>query len=886
MSLTPTKNPLELPRSLEQQLLDFRRRVWTIKLIEAGCGAAVGVLVSFLITFGLDRVWNTPAPVRLAIFVAAILCCALVPLALHRWVWCHRRLEQLARLLSRKFPSVGDQLLGVIELVRSESEQARSRTLCEAAIRQVAEQAQRRDFSQAVPRPRHRRWAALAVATLAIAILLLAIFPAAARNAWARFLLPWKDTPRYTFAMVDPLPDQLVVPHGEQFSLDVHLKGETVSHPEAGRVQVGRQVPVNAPLNDGQYAFQLPPLIDRAKLNLRVGDYTQQVRVEPKLRPELTSLEAEIQLPAYLGRTQPVKKDVRGGAITLVQGSRAVFTATASRDLKDARVDGQAIAPAGPRVSSPATEVAASRKVRFEWRDEFALAGKEPFTLSVNARDDDAPSLACDDLPRQRVILDTEQLTFKVRAQDDFGIKQVGIEWQGLDTTTVKDPAHGERIIAAGGPEKETMDLTGTFSAKALEIEPQPVEMRMYVDDYYPDRERVYSPTYVFYVLNAEQHAIWVTEQLSKWHRQSLEVRDREMQLHETNKQLRDLSPEELDQPDTRKRIEAQAAAERANGRRLSNLASIGDELVKQASRNPEIGVGHLEKWAEMLQILKDIAGNRMPSVADLLKEAAKSSPSSSNPTNPAGPQAGLNRASPSGSPSAGKEGDEKKDGPNKPPVPTISDSESSQQPRSNDNPPAGDKPSESAPRLTLPVTTLMGSGKSKGQACPAGQKLDEAVTAQQDLLAEFDKISNELNRVLGNLEGSTLVKRLKAAARLQFKVGGRIGDQAADAAGATVATSSKTADLFRELAGEELKSSRDVSNIMDDMQSYFERRRLTKFKTVLDDMRQQDVIGAIRQLSDDLQKENGVSMAQCDYWSDTMDRWAEDLVDPASGGT
>ena len=39
--------------------------------------------------------------------------------------------------------------------------------------------------------------------------------------------------------------------------------------------------------------------------------------------------------------------------------------------------------------------------------------------------------------------------------------------------------------------------------------------------------------------------------------------------------------------------------------------------------RNPEIGVGHLERWAEMLQILKDISGNRMPSVADLLKQAS-----------------------------------------------------------------------------------------------------------------------------------------------------------------------------------------------------------------------------------------------------------------------
>ena len=42
-----------------------------------------------------------------------------------------------------------------------------------------------------------------------------------------------------------------------------------------------------------------------------------------------------------------------------------------------------------------------------------------------------------------------------------------------------------------------------------------------------PGRDRVYSPAYLFYVLNAEQHAIWLTEQLSRWHRLALDVRDK-----------------------------------------------------------------------------------------------------------------------------------------------------------------------------------------------------------------------------------------------------------------------------------------------------------------------------------------------------------------------
>jgi hypothetical protein len=884
MDISSSHHRLELPDSLRSQLLDFRRRVWTIKMIEAACGAATGVLIAFLATFVLDRVWDTPAGIRLAIFAAAMLVCAVVPLALHRWIWRQRRLEQLARLLSRKNSHIGDELLGVIELVRSETEQARSLALCEAAIGQVASEAKRYDFRDSVPNPRHRRRAVLAATAAAVAIALLVLYPAATVNSWARFLMPWKDTPRYTFTTVEFLPDRLVVAHGEPFTVTVTLTEQTVWRPEQATVRLGNQPPVTAALRDGRYEFELPAQIDASRLGIRVGDLSKKIRVEPTLRPELTSVVASVALPEYLRRPEPQHKDVRGGGISLVNGSRTTFVATASRELAAADIDGEPSEPAGPRIASPAATVDGLRKMQFEWRDRFGLAGKEPFTLSITGRDDEAPSLACDDLPRQRVVLDSELLSFKVKAIDDFGIKRVGLEWQGIDKTTVKNPAQGERILAAGGTDKDSLELAGTFSAQALGIEPQPIHVRLFAEDYFPDRERVYSPTYLFYVLDAEQHAIWLTEMLSKWHRQSLEVRDREMQLYETNKQLRALSADELNEADTRRRIENQATAERANARRLSNLVATGEELVRQATRNPEFGVGHLEKWAAMLQILKDISANRMPSVADLLKQASQSPAVAMNsPTKPS-PTAGQVRASATGSGSNDSDAEKK----NTPAVPRIADVESSQQPpgkKSESQSPPSD--SQAAPRLGLPVTTLIGSGGKDDNSCPAGQKIEEAVIAQQDLLAEFDKIADELNRVLANLEGSTLVKRLKAASRLQDRIAVKIGDQVSDAFGVPGgSTKAAQRQLFAELAGQETKGSQDVSTIMDDMQSYFERRRFVQMKTVLDDMRKQDVIGGLRQLSDDLSKENGVSMAQCEFWSDTLDRWAEDLVDSTKGGT
>ena len=234
MSLAQPPERLQLPETLRRQLDEFRGRVWTIKTIEASASAGFGVVAAFLAMFALDRVWDTPGWPRSALFGLAALACATVPLALHRWVWRQRRPEQLARLLARKHPRIGDQLLGVIELAHDDSEQARSRRLVEAAIEQVAHDSEKRDFRDAVPNPRHRLWLGLLAVPATVAVGMFVTYPAAASNAWARLVAPWKDTPRYTFAALEPLPSRMVVAHGEPFRLDVKLDLGTPPTPGPG----------------------------------------------------------------------------------------------------------------------------------------------------------------------------------------------------------------------------------------------------------------------------------------------------------------------------------------------------------------------------------------------------------------------------------------------------------------------------------------------------------------------------------------------------------------------------------------------------------------------------------------------------------------------------
>ena len=134
---------------------------------------------------------------------------------------------------------------------------------------------------------------------------------------------------------------------------------------------------------------------------------------------------------------------------------------------------------------------------------------------------------------------------------------------------------------------------------------------------------------------------------------------------------------------------------------------------------------------------------------------------------------------------------------------------------------------------------------------------------------------------MLANLEGSTLVKRLKAASRQQYAIAGRINDRIGDIFGdpatlptkilkpndsgltplgvevakkmnevAIKETPAPLHALYTNLAQQEEESIQKISYIMDDMDAYFDRRRLVRFKVVLDDMRKKDVIGSLRQLS------------------------------------
>jgi hypothetical protein len=87
---------------------------------------------------------------------------------------------------------------------------------------------------------------------------------------------------------------------------------------------------------------------------------------------------------------------------------------------------------------------------------------------------------------------------------------------------------------------------------------------------------------------------------------------------------------------------------------------------------------------------------------------------------------------------------------------------------------------------------------------------------------------------------------------------------------------------LLQRLYVAQSDTTTDVRLIQEDLAAYFERTKEEKFNTVYKEMRETHVVSSFQDMSSAATKNlSGETIAQAEYWSDQLDRWAEILVGP-----
>lgn len=889
---------VQLPENTTRRLEEFRKHVRVIKVAEGILAGLFGLAASYVAVFLLDRLIDTPAILRLALLlIGSFGLGVLFPLKWHKWVWGTRQMEQVAALLKHKFPRLGDQVLGVVELARNEIDDNRSVTLTQAAINQVDEIVKDRDFSDAVPDPKHRFWGVTAAVPLSLTLLALVLVPAAGANALSRWLMPWRDIDRYTFTQIEELPERLVVPQGEEFTLTAMLTEQSEWQPALARAWVeGRDV-VSAERDADGYLLKFAAQTDPGVMHVRIGDVRESIHVQPEIRPEITTLQASINLPEYLQYSHNISSEIRGGVVSVVKGAELSLNGEVSRPLQALQVDGDKVTAKSENRNFTGSQFAVnrmaadeSRDLELSWRDELGLTPKNPFKLKIKAVDDENPAVTCRQTEPQQVVLTTDVIEFELSATDDYGIQKMGLEWKGLpDPLHNTSPESGDKIVQLGSPEETSLSTTATFCAETDGVKPQSLQVRAFAIDYKPDAVRAYSPTYLLHVMTPEEHAIWLTDQLRRWASLSADVYEEEVRLHDENRAIRRLSKDDVAKAENQQRIRQQAAAERANASRLGAVTDHGDRLIKQAIRNPEMLVGHLETWAEILQKLREISDQKMPNVADLLDSASQPKPGkpvAANSSKKSKPSQSVGKNLGEQKPGGGKSPESKAKGS----VPKISDVESGFNEKNEQK--GSSKKKKGSGKFGLPTTTLQGGPKQEPQPEEEEQAeednpVDQAVEDQADLLAEFAKVREQLEEILADLENSTFVKRFKAASRRQMEIATDLNRTLFKGFGIDQdKLDERQTGQLKRVSETELGQSRNVWTIKSDLEAYLGRKQEEKYEKILDEMEELEVVYKLGELSKIIESnQTGESISRSEFWADTLDRWGEELVGACKGG-
>ena len=936
MNSRPDPTPPPFPDSLRAKLVAYRRTLWTTKGAEALLAALFGLVLSFVVVFALDRWIDTPTWARLFLLVAGSIGAAVyLPVQLVRWVGRHRSLKALASRVARQDLATGDALLGVLELCHDRREYQRSPQLVAAAIAQGEASLQGRDLAHTLPRSRHRAWAGGAGAVLVAAGLCFVATPAGAANALARWLLPTADIERFTFARLAPHEDHLVVARYEPFLLELELDPATQREPARADLYLAEGLALEAHLEDGGYAFEVPALGQETTGFLIVGDFREELSIEPVDRPEIREAVARVTLPDYLELADPDPRDVRGGNLSVVEESRVSVRATLTRELSEVHWSAGDARHLGAEIETAGVDLSETLETELEWRDIHGLSGPVPFRLGLRTFADAPPTVHIEGLEPESILLLDKAMSFSVRAGDDFGVRQVGLEWRGYGDEDA-GPS-GEKPLGQGAPDARSLELDASLHPRLEGIGPQRLRLFAYALDALPGRERAYSSPIHVWVMTAEEHMIWVTRALGEWFDEAVEVRDTEHQLLQNNEQLLARSDAELATAEARRELQNQAAAERANARRLEGLVSTGDRLLAEAARNEEINSNTMDDWAEMMAALDEIAARRMPSVAEHLAQAAEAqrgrgsslaeaseatSPgsersrtasegdASEGEANEGQPRAGQPGEGPAGEGESSdepllagnrREGQAAGDGETPPasPFPTppsVVDQESSfadADAGEGESPPPPEG-SGSPGRLTLPTTTVPGgpapppseTPPAPAAAEPTREELAQAVAEQRALMEEFQRVAGEINEILANLEGSTFVKRLKALARAEGDVARDLDRDLELAFGRDeLADELKpTGDAVRRRQDE---AAERAALVRQDLAAYTDRlvaqgRDAAKFQTVQREMGEVGVtreMAAIRDLAG--VSRHGEAIAGAENLADELDRWAEILVGP-----
>ena len=655
---------MKLPESLTKNLNQVEKRWLSVQSSTILFVSLTVFFSSLVVLYVSDRIWDTSPYFRMILMTVTIVSFVSALLTyLKRKADYTKTPFKLIKLVQKHYNFLGDSLQGAVELSDDSNRPSNiSPELCTAAIKQVAQKTDDLDFTASIETTNRNRFGRYFGALAVVIVLFFVVDSRAVLNSLERWVNPFSSASRYTFVQMEELPEQIIVLHGEDFSLDVALKSDSRFKPETLSWQYRGLEKNTVALKEGKTTLSLPGQTAITTLTVSAYDFSKEITIKPVHRPAVSEIFANITMPDYL-KHKDISFEVQGNSFEVIEGSKytisgkmtnplysvqvykdivstteallefaslssVVNTANLLKDIEGSELTSSSMTSTvnGNSFSTAASEPSKRENLFLTWKDKNGFTQKEPFELSIAPVADEAPFVDAQNTSRSFALLVSENVIFPIKAEDNFGVKYIKVEYEVQGSGNQNYSKTFKVNVKDGSHESKKLESEFIFSPNQLKIpKSSTVKLRILTNDYLPGRKDIISPEYKIYILSKEEHAKLIQERFEALTAKMEGIAMQEDENMQKNIMTSEMSLDELNSEKGKKAIDESLAAEKANAQRMKQMIDEGMELVKEALKNEEFNEEQLEEWTEMLEELEELAEEEMEEVQQDLAKSSQS---------------------------------------------------------------------------------------------------------------------------------------------------------------------------------------------------------------------------------------------------------------------
>ena len=469
--------------------LDRARSYWRALAAVEGLGWTAGIMViAALLCFYVDHNLILTAKQRVGAWaLGGVLLAAAMFFLVIRAFQRPRSDEQIATLVEKRYPQLGERLLSTVEFshTTNPAERGLSAAMIEALGNETANATQNLDFRTAFAKEGIKRSVTGFGVTLLVFGIHLAVMPNAMGAFFQRMLHPFADIPvwRDTRVFIEPLHGKRL--KGGTLDVTVRLEGKTVPNARF-RFQLAEGAWANADLKadeKGLFHYRFANLTEDLHYFALAGDgQSNQAEIDVVDPPAVVGATLTYQFPAYQERKAETVQAPSAGIAAPV-GTTVTVELKANKQLASANIEVEGQAPLTWAVSGDTARgqirVMKSGNYTVKFADTDGFTNPAPQTFPIKALADQTPEVQLVEPTGDLEVVPDALVPLTINVKDDYGVGHTRVAYE-------RDNGKKDMLgIGIGGPREKTVGFDAKWDLAQLNLKPgDSIRYRAEAQDY------------------------------------------------------------------------------------------------------------------------------------------------------------------------------------------------------------------------------------------------------------------------------------------------------------------------------------------------------------------------------------------------------------------